>query len=135
MITNRDKIFFKMATLLAQSSTHHKFRMGAVIIQNGDILSTGVNSSKTHPLQMKYNKYRNIKINNHCVHAEMNAIVKTSNKNLLKGAIIYISRLKENGVGMSRPCKACMEALKDFGIRDICYSTDIGYAKEYINAN
>jgi hypothetical protein len=31
---------------------------------------------------------------------------------------------------MSRPCAACMRAMRDRGIRDFYYTTDAGYAHE-----
>lgn len=35
-------------------------------------------------------------------------------------------------VRMSRPCRSCLKALKDFGITTIVYTSDVGIVKEYL---
>ncbi len=50
---------------------------------------------------------------------------------------IYIYISYTNGLGMARPCPACMAAIKELGIKNIYYTTDNGYAyeKHYVKLN
>jgi tRNA(Arg) A34 adenosine deaminase TadA len=46
---------------------------------------------------------------------------------------LYVYRIrKTKEFGMARPCPSCMQAIKDFGIRTIFYTTDDGYAEEHL---
>jgi len=135
VFTKRDIKYFNFATDIAQDSEHYKCRLGAVIVQNGEIVSSAINIQKSHPMQKKYNVHRQMKGCNHHhhLHAEMHAILKTQNKDKLKGSTIYVSRIKDDGsIGMARPCPACLNAIIDFGIKNIFYTTNIGYAQEMI---
>lgn len=133
MFSKRDIQYFDVATALAKVSTHHKAKLGAVIVQDREVVSTATNVAKSHPMQMKYNKLRNMEGDNHrhFIHAELNAIIKTTDKRKLKGASIYVSRIcKSKEFGMARPCAACLQAIIDHGINHIFYTTDLGYAQE-----
>lgn len=138
MITARDRKFLNKAEEVSKLSDHYRHKIGAVIVKGRKVVSIGFNTlSKSHPLQAYYAS---------CVgreeaiylHAEMAAIVATGVANKacagdLEGCTIYVFRRGLDGkVRMSRPCKSCMKALKDFGIRCIVYSTDEGVAKEYL---
>lgn len=137
MTTSRDRKFLNKAEEVSKLSDHYRHKIGAVIVKGRKVVSTGFNTiSKSHPLQAYYAS---------CVgreeaiylHAEMAAIVasKACSKEL-KGCIIYVFRRGLDGkVRMSRPCRSCLKALKDFGIRCIVYSTDEGVAKEYLEGN
>ena len=51
----------------------------------------------------------------------------------LTDAKIYVYRENKNGeLRMCRPCPACMEIIKERGIRDIYYTTGDGYCHERI---
>ena len=51
-----------------------------------------------------------------------------------KHCTLYVARkLNSGGCGFARPCPACMEAIKEYGIRKIVYTTNDGYAVEFIN--
>ena len=44
---------------------------------------------------------------------------------------IYVYRETKSGKrAMARPCAACTKALKDLGIKKICYTTDDGFCEE-----
>ena len=126
---------FNLARAVAQTSTHDKARIGAVIIVGKDIVSVGVNGNKSHPLQKLYNKYRFDDDRARCLkHAEIDAIIKAKRDPLNDdGAAIYIYRELRTGVqGMCRPCAGCMRALSDYNIKSIFFSTEHGFAHEEI---
>lgn len=136
-----DMKMFNDARKEAEKSTFDRFHVGAVIAYKHRIIGRGHNSDKTNPKQKIYNtRYR--KFNNdgggaikHSLHAEiccLNSVPYPVGKDVdWSKASIYIYRIcpgKPNGMGNSRPCSACMNAIKDVGIKNIYYSDDLGYS-------
>lgn len=132
MFTKREIQYFDTAKEFSKYSNHDKYSLGAVIVKDGKILSSGFNNKKSHPLQKKYNKFRGFKNDhlNHFLHAEIHALSKVQDKNLSGSQIFVYRNMKDGNNGMSRPCKGCMQAIKDFGITDVYYSTENGLAFE-----
>lgn len=136
MLTKRDIQYFDVATTIARVSNHRKARLGAVIVSGRDVIAAAPNVNKSHPMQMRYNSFRNMEgdNHNHHLHAEMATIIRVPDKRKLDGASIYVSRVcKDREYGMARPCPACMQAIIDHGIKRIFYSTEYGFAQEVIN--
>lgn len=137
-----DYKMFEKARQVAMTSDFKQFNLGCVIAYKGHIVSTGANSTKTHPTQKKYNKkYRNFKKSEKPIkdstHAEIMAlssipypIEQNINWRDVKVYVYRICRGKRLGQGLARPCPACMAALRDKGIHQIYYSTDDGFAVE-----
>ena len=58
-MTKTNLAYFKAAKAISELSDHNQYKIGAVVVMNHRIISSGHNSdTKTHPLQKKYNKYR-----------------------------------------------------------------------------
>lgn len=100
-------------------------RIAAAIVYKGDIISIGVNSYKTDPLQAKYSK------NEHAIylHAEIAAIKKAkkilTNDQLRKSELFIVRRKTNNGVfcdGLAKPCSGCQRAIETYGISKVHYS-------------
>lgn len=67
------------------------------------------------------------------IHAELAAIIQCKNKSKLKGATIVVYREKKNGeLGMAKPCLICQKILKDFGFKNMMYTTEAGWTKEAV---
>lgn len=96
---------FRIARKKAKESDYI-YRLGAVIVRGGQIISIASNTSKGH--------------------AEVNAI-KQAKKT--EGADIYVTRHTPTGMAMSKPCDNCMKAIKKAGIRRIYYTSRKGYHK------
>lgn len=134
-------IRFNKAYSASKLSNDNKYHIGCVAVYHGKIISSGYNNKKTHPIQKKYNKYRKVKYNNHIVpqlHAEIMCLLSIKNLNIKWDKVsLYIYRSCTNGLGMARPCPACMAAIKELGIKNIYYTTDNGYAyeKHYVKLN
>lgn len=136
-LSKRDHLCFKAAKAVAKLSLHDKYRVGAVVIKGTDIVSAACNSLKSHPIQMKYNAHRRMKdshTHKHHLHAEIDALLKVKDKAKLKGASIYIVRLKKKGdSALARPCPACYNFIKDeTPIIDCYYSTESDYVYERV---
>lgn len=125
--------YFDLAESVAKLSDYPRIKIGSVIVKNKDIISVGQNMLKTHPAQFRYNKRLPYDMPVSHVHAEINTISK-ARPDLLCGSTMYIFRRDRNGnIAMCRPCNACMQAIRDAGIKDIYYSTSFGYNYEKIS--
>ncbi len=128
--------FVQLTKKMAELSNYEQYRLGASIVLNGQVIGRGFNAPKSDPIQKKYNKNRiNIPDNSpHYLHAELAAMKKAlANHSDLSGAEMYIYHMgSKNQQKMARPCSACMKAIKEHGIKKIIYSTDDGFAVEYI---
>lgn len=103
------------------------------------MLAKGFNTTKTNPIQHLYNQYRNLEVMRGVepkagLHAEMMALVKIKDLDISFTKVkLYIYREDMNGnIAMCKPCEACTHAIKDLGIKEIYYTTNNGYKKEYI---
>jgi len=98
-----------------------EFRLCALIVSGGNILSIGFNQSRTHGYieVIKKNKWTNL-------HAEIDAILKARRKIDLRGSKMFIVRLIEKNThfAIARPCEMCQRAIKSYGIKKVYYSID-----------
>lgn len=143
-IKNSDVKYFELAREIAEQSSFPRFHVGCVLVYQNHILSMASNTEKSDPLQKKYNRYRHFNHTtkgciNHSGHAEMMALKKVpypvAQQVDWKKVKCYTYRICPGlpyGMGISRPCRACMTAMRERGIRDFYYSTDMGYAHERI---
>lgn len=132
----KDIKFFNVAKSLSKISDFNRIHIGAIIVHNNEVLGSGYNQRKSHPLQKKLNGLRFHKFftdsSKHYLHAEMEAIIHSKNKDL-KGASIYVYRENMHGdIAMCRPCPACMAKIKEKGIKKIFYTTNDGFVEEIL---
>lgn len=125
---------FKLAENASKNSDYKngKNKIGCAIMYKNKVLSVGWNTNKTNPLQAYYNKYREETDNDRefvseehlpCLHAEMMALLNTKNMSInWEKASIFVYRKN----GSCKPCKGCMKALKDRGIKNIYYYNSKG---------
>lgn len=137
MFTARDHKLFDVAKSVARTSRHPKAHVGAVLVSGKDVVSVGVNGKKSHPLQQKFNniRFKDDSAAQHLMHAEIEALVKgRAHHREIEDAAIYVYRvMKDGSIGMARPCVGCMAALKEYGIREVFYTTDQGLAYERVD--
>lgn len=135
MISHTDDRYFKKARQIASVSDYHKVHIGCVAIYQGQVIGLGCNCNKTHPAQKFYDRYRYQDDNAMPkLHAEISCLNQIKHLDINPARVkLYIYRIrKDRPHGMSRPCPSCMAAIRDFGIRDIYYTTNEGYAYEKI---
>jgi dCMP deaminase len=115
--------FMSIATLVAQRASCKRGQVGAVLVKNHTIISTGYNgapSNTCHCTDFDCNiaitTYANGEQEENCqsvVHAEINAIINAAvNGVSIAGATIYITH---------SPCRHCYKALINAGIKTIYY--------------
>jgi deoxycytidylate deaminase len=137
-MTKKEKRFYKMAREASFMSDFRIARVGAVVVQGNCILSVGHNSTKTRPLQHRYNIYRHFQNYDESVprqHAEIDALSPLIGKeiNWSKVSIFIYRELRDGTPACSRPCEACMRLIKDLGIRDVYFIDENGrYVYEHV---
>ena len=109
-----DEYFMAIAKVVASRSTCDRKFVGAVIVRNRTILSTGYNGSirgLPHCSEVGH-----MMENDHCVatiHAEANAILQAArNGVMIDGATLYVT---------ASPCWNCFKAAANSGVQRICY--------------
>lgn len=126
--------YFMLAKNASNFSDFPRIHIGCVLIYKNKILSVGWNTKKENPLQKYYNKYRNFDTDKYKnpLHAEMMSILKIRNIEIdWKKVNMFIYREHKNGkTALAKPCKACKQAIKDTGIKNIYYTSSDGYIYE-----
>ena len=132
-------IFFDKAKDLTDNSTFVRAKIGAVAIYKGKVIGKGYNSFKTHPIQKKYNAYRDgfgeesETTHQNSMHAEIMCLLSIKNKEDIDWSKVqlYIYRkCIERPHGIARPCRACEEFIRELGIEHIFYTLDEDFQYE-----
>ena len=109
-----DSYFMNIARVVASRSTCDRKFVGAVIVRDKTILSTGYNGS-IRKLE-HCDEAGHMMENNHCVatiHAEANSILQAAKNGVcIDGGTIYTT---------SSPCWPCFKLIANAGIRRICF--------------
>ncbi len=114
-----DEYFMGVALLAAKRSKDPNTQVGACIVHDNVILSTGYNGFPYGCSDDDYPWERNAKSQNDTkypfvVHAELNAILNSQGKSL-KDAVIYVALF---------PCNECAKAIIQSGIKEVVYLSD-----------
>lgn len=137
---NKAKVtrYLNMARDVGKRSKFPKYHLGAVAIYKGSLLAAGCNSKKTNPRQMLLNRERGWRADANefynPVHAELACLSKIRYLDIDFAKVrLYIYREHKNGIkAMARPCLACRKMIKDMGIKEVWYTTEDGFAYEYM---
>lgn len=126
---------FNRAKGVSKCSDFSRQKLGCVFVEGNKVIATGYNTTKTNPLQKKYNEHRNFPDgearNNGAVHAEMMCVLKTRYLDVNWANVsAYIYRATQAGdLALAKPCPGCLKAMQDLGIINIYYTTEEGYEK------
>jgi tRNA(Arg) A34 adenosine deaminase TadA len=117
------KRFFEMAKKISLKSPS-RYKLGCVIVKRGRLQGVGWNNmGKTHPACKTAGNY---------FHAELHALIGLDKKET-QGADLYVYRETRNGdLAQSRPCSVCYFALREAGIRNVCFTDYSGFKKEVV---
>ena len=109
-----DRYFMNVAEVVASRSTCDRKLVGAVVVRDKTILSTGYNGSirgMPHCSDVGH-----LLENDHCVatiHAEANAIIQAAMNGVrVDGATLYVT---------ASPCWSCFKMIANAGLKKICY--------------
>jgi len=124
MTVNKHQIYLKMARDYAQMSKCRKIQVGCMIVNNGRIVSTGVNGTPKGMCNctdhfyahdaITFNQQHSEWSQEHEVHAEMNALLYAakSNVEVTADCILYCTH---------EPCNNCLKHIAVTGIKQIYY--------------
>ena len=133
-----DKNFINIAQEIASASKCVSKQVGAVIVKDGRILSTGYNGTPAGYINCcdywddKYTPQHHEWSKTYEIHAEMNAIIWAARQGIsIEGATIYVTL---------EPCSECSKNLIASGIKRIVYAksyehTHSEVVSEFIKAN
>jgi dCMP deaminase len=122
-----DEYFMQLAIYASSRSTCDRLHVGAVIVKDNCVLTTGYNGSITHLPHC--NEVGCLIVDNHCVrtiHAEINAIDQAAKYGReIKNASMYVSAF---------PCWNCFKTIVNSGIIEIVYNESYRPDENVINA-
>ena len=134
-----DSHLFKLAREVSLDASYcGSARIGCIVVYRGTVLAKGYNSDKTHTAQAKFNVYRFKNCGNKYlpskVHAELAALAKIKYLDIdFSKVTLFIYREFSTGnPAPARCCPSCLAAIRKLGIKTIVYTTDEGYAIEYL---
>ena len=120
-----DEYYIEIAKVVSLRSTCLRKHLGCVIVNNGEIISTGYNNpprSESHCLECtKCNNGKDTAAYLSCpaVHAEQNAIISAARKDMI-GATLYLGGYNvKSGEAIecdAWPCEICLRLIKNAGI-------------------
>lgn len=109
-VSNTDLSFLAATAKIAQTSKY-KFRMAAMVVKSGRVLSGDVNILKSSPTTPP---------KRFTTHAEIRALKSASNP---KSSTVYVARLGKKGdITMARPCAWCLQYMIDAGVSRVVYT-------------
>lgn len=129
---------FEAAKKASMNSTFKQHHLGSAIMYKGSILAVGYNMNKTSPVQKRLNFARGFDIEasgmNHTLHSETVVLgkIKALDVDFSKMELFVYRQHKDGKRAIARPCPACMQLIKEMGIKNIYYTTYDGYAHEVI---
>ena len=124
--------YLEIALVVSKRSTCLKRRYGAVIVNNDEIVSTGYNGNPRGEENccdrgtcQRMNLPSNSGNYNDCfsVHAEQNAMISASRKEMLGSSIYLAGEMYHDGTWIeikdAEPCPICFRMIKNSGIEKI----------------
>lgn len=99
--------------------------------RKGRVISSAMNDyRKSHPLMKHFSILAGESEHKHAIHAELGACLAARGKEIDS---ILVQRYDAYGnQSLAKPCKACQEMLKSFGVKTVRYTSKEGI-KEYAN--
>lgn len=126
-----DEYYLEVAKAVSKRSTCLIRQYGVVIVNHGEIISTGYNGSPRGEINCcDIGKCKRYSSGNHThndgnydqcesVHAEMNAIISASRKDMI-GSTLYLYGTENNkAIDHPVPCPICSRLIKNAGIAQI----------------
>jgi hypothetical protein len=132
---NFNKIIEVSYALINKHSADLRCRHFSFILQRNRIISIGLNSLKTHPLNLKYNYINKNKEKISDIvgtHSELNAVIKLGEEDCSKLTLINTRINRNNLLDYSAPCHGCSDMIKQLNFQNVFYSTNNGDFKKMV---
>lgn len=129
---SKDEYYLGIAKSVSMRSTCIKRQYGAVIVNNDEIIATGYNGNPRGDFNCldlgkcsRLNKPHNSGDYSDCnsVHAEQNAMISASRKDMIGGTIYLYGREDSKQIN-AEPCPICKRMIQNAGIVNIVQSKE-----------
>lgn len=122
MISGRHKTWFNLAKRISFKSPS-RFKIGSVIVKNSKVLNIGWNDMQKSHTKCK-NTYGNF------IHSELRALIGLSYEETRSSDIYVYRETLKGDLAKSKPCPICHEELTKAGIKNVYYTSELGYHRE-----
>jgi len=123
IVTSSDIRWLRYALQQAEQAPHDRWRVGAVLVRGGSVLSTGFNRYRNDPAQVEFGHAS--------YHAEEVALRRSGDA---EGSTIYVARVTRSGLlGLAKPCPRCTDMLITEGVSTVVWSTPSGLDKARVS--
>lgn len=121
----KKEYYLEIARSVSKRSTCNRRQYGAIIVNNNEVVSTGYNGSPrgctnccdTGKCYRELNNINHGEMYEKCisVHAEQNAIISASRKEMY-GGTLYLAGFEDGNEISAEPCKICCRMIINSGI-------------------
>ena len=122
---NFNKIIEVTYALINKHNADLRCRHFSFILDRNRIISIGMNSTKTHPMNLKYNYINKNKEKISEIvgtHAELNAVIKLGEEDCSKLTLVNTRINRNNVLDNSAPCNGCMDMITQLNFKNVYYS-------------
>jgi deoxycytidylate deaminase len=122
---NFNKIIEVSYALINKHNADLRCRHFSFILDRNRIISIGLNSPKTHPLNLKYNyvNKNNEKISNIVgTHSELSAVIRLGEEDCSKLTLVNTRINRNNMLDFSAPCNGCCDMIQQLNFKNVYFS-------------
>lgn len=126
---NFDKIIEVSYALINKHNADLRCRHFSFILDKTRIISIGLNSLKTHPLNLKYNYVNKNKEKISDIvgtHSELSAVIKLGEEDCSGLTLVNTRINRNNKLDFSAPCNGCSDMIKQLNFKEVWYSNANG---------
>ena len=136
---NFNKIIEVTYALINKHNADLRCRHFSFILDRNRIISIGMNSTKTHPMNLKYNYINKNKEKISDIvgtHSELNAVIKLGIEDCSRLTLVNTRINRNNLLDHSAPCNGCSDMIKQLNFKNV-YHTDsqANFVQYNINKN
>jgi len=126
---NFNKIIEVSYALINKHNADLRCRHFSFILDRSKIISIGLNSPKTHPLNLKYNyvNKNNQKISDIVgTHSELSAVIKLGEEDCSGLTLVNTRINRNNELDFSAPCSGCCDMIQQLNFKNVFFSNNKG---------
>lgn len=126
---NFDKIIEVSYALINKHNADLRCRHFSFIMDKNKIISIGLNSMKTHPLNLKYNYVNKNKQKISDIvgtHSELSAVIKFGEEDCSGLTLVNTRINRNNKLDFSAPCNGCSDMIRQLNFKEVWYSNANG---------
>jgi deoxycytidylate deaminase len=135
---NFNKIVEVTYALINKHNADLRCRHFSFILDRNRIISIGMNSTKTHPMNLKYNYVNKNKEKISDIvgtHSELNAVIKLGEEDCSKLTLVNTRINRNNVLDHSAPCHGCSDMINQLNFKNVYFSNVKGGFDKYSLTN